>query len=40
VRLADGILWAELAIDDSTGEVLRLRRSRGAAQASAGGIHG
>lgn len=31
VRLALGILWAELTIDDATGEVLRIRRSRTAA---------
>lgn len=32
VRFAAGILWVELAIDDQTGEVLRVRRSRSAAQ--------
>ncbi|WP_418315124.1 hypothetical protein [Piscinibacter sakaiensis] len=33
VRLALDILWVELTIDDQTGELLRIRRSRGAAQA-------
>ena len=40
VRLAQGILWAELAIDDLNGEVLRLRRSRGAAQTLDGAGNG
>jgi hypothetical protein len=40
VRLARGILWAELAIDDLTGDVLRLRRSRGAAQVLDGDADG
>jgi hypothetical protein len=33
VRFAVDILWVELAIDDQTREVLRVRRSRSAAQA-------
>ncbi len=31
VKLAAGILWIELAIDDQTGDLLRIRRSRSAA---------
>lgn len=33
VRLGEGIAWAELAVDEADGNILRLRRSRGAAAA-------
>ena len=34
VRLGLDVLWAEFAVEDTTGAVVRIRRSRGAAGAA------
>lgn len=40
VRFASGILWVELTVDDETARIVRVRRSRSAAQEIEARSHG